>query len=219
MFGLATQPTSPRMSEPAQAHDNPGVIALPPLIALVTLVVGARARPPRADRRRGRDAAAQRAVASCAVVLFALAGWIVSRAVPDVRARRHQHRRAQAVARARDRATSTRSTRNPMYQALGLVLLALAVGVASDWTVLLLVPWALVMHVGVVLREERYLEAEVRRRLPALQGRRAALRLAAVRRAAVNPGSNCRSSRAAGWSGPRAGWRRSAIRCCRVRTP
>ncbi len=45
-----------------------------------------------------------------------------------------------------------------MYQALGLLLLALAVGLASDWTALLLVPWALVMHVGVVLREERYLE-------------------------------------------------------------
>jgi protein-S-isoprenylcysteine O-methyltransferase Ste14 len=49
-------------------------------------------------------------------------------------------------------------TRNPMYQALGLLLLALAVGLASDWTALLLVPWALVMHFGVVLREETYLE-------------------------------------------------------------
>jgi protein-S-isoprenylcysteine O-methyltransferase Ste14 len=45
-----------------------------------------------------------------------------------------------------------------MYQALGLALLALAIGVASDWTALLIVPWALVMHAGVVLREEQYLE-------------------------------------------------------------
>jgi len=45
-----------------------------------------------------------------------------------------------------------------MYQAFALLLLALAVGLASDWTALLLVPWALVMHFGVVRREERYLE-------------------------------------------------------------
>ena len=50
------------------------------------------------------------------------------------------------------------STRNPMYQCQGLLLLALAVRFASDWTLLLLIPWALVMHFGVVLREERYLE-------------------------------------------------------------
>lgn len=50
------------------------------------------------------------------------------------------------------------STRNPLYQCQGLLLLALAIGFASDWAVLSVVPWAMAIHTGVVLREERYLE-------------------------------------------------------------
>ena len=49
--------------------------------------------------------------------------------------------------------------RNPMYVGLALVTAAIAIAVASDWTLVLMVPAAAVMHVGVVLREERYLDA------------------------------------------------------------
>jgi protein-S-isoprenylcysteine O-methyltransferase Ste14 len=49
--------------------------------------------------------------------------------------------------------------RNPMYLGLGLGILTIALALASDWMILMLVPFALVMHFGVVLREERYLEA------------------------------------------------------------
>jgi protein-S-isoprenylcysteine O-methyltransferase Ste14 len=50
--------------------------------------------------------------------------------------------------------------RNPMY--VGLILLTGGIGIAlaSDWTLVLLVPMALLLHYGVVLREERYLEAK-----------------------------------------------------------
>jgi len=50
--------------------------------------------------------------------------------------------------------------RNPMY--IGLLLLTGGIGIAlaSDWTLVLLVPTALILHYGVVLREERYLEAK-----------------------------------------------------------
>ncbi|MCC6948798.1 MAG: isoprenylcysteine carboxylmethyltransferase family protein [Bradyrhizobiaceae bacterium] len=51
-------------------------------------------------------------------------------------------------------------TRNPMYLALGLGTLAFAITNASDWTMVLLAPAALVLHFGVVLREERYLEGK-----------------------------------------------------------
>ena len=51
-------------------------------------------------------------------------------------------------------------TRNPMYIGLGLFVLGLAVVLASGWTLALLVPAALVLHYGVVKREERYLEAK-----------------------------------------------------------
>jgi protein-S-isoprenylcysteine O-methyltransferase Ste14 len=49
-------------------------------------------------------------------------------------------------------------TRNPMYQAMGVLVLGLALMLRSDWTLLLLVPAALIVHYGVVMREERYLE-------------------------------------------------------------
>jgi protein-S-isoprenylcysteine O-methyltransferase Ste14 len=48
--------------------------------------------------------------------------------------------------------------RNPMYIGLLLVVGGLGIALGSDWTLLLLVPTALVLHYGVVLREERYLE-------------------------------------------------------------
>jgi protein-S-isoprenylcysteine O-methyltransferase Ste14 len=47
--------------------------------------------------------------------------------------------------------------RNPMYVGLGLMVAGIGVGFASDWTLVLLVPAALVMHYGVVRREENYL--------------------------------------------------------------
>jgi len=50
--------------------------------------------------------------------------------------------------------------RNPMYVGLTLLLAGLAIALASDWTLVLLVPAALVLHFGVVKREERYLEAK-----------------------------------------------------------
>lgn len=48
--------------------------------------------------------------------------------------------------------------RNPMYVGLGFMLAGLAVAFASDWTLVLMIPAAIVLHRGVVLREERYLE-------------------------------------------------------------
>jgi protein-S-isoprenylcysteine O-methyltransferase Ste14 len=49
-------------------------------------------------------------------------------------------------------------TRNPMYVGFFCVLAALAFAFASDWCFVTLVVFALVNHVGVVMREERYLE-------------------------------------------------------------
>ena len=144
------------MADAQHQGDNPGVVALPPLIALVTFLAGlvldrvvvigaAAALLPRVWR------------ILLALLLFAFAGWIVARAYRVFeRVGTNMDVRKPALALATSDIYT--QTRNPMYQALGLMLLALAVGVASDWTALLLVPWALVMHFGVVLREERYLE-------------------------------------------------------------
>ena len=51
-------------------------------------------------------------------------------------------------------------TRNPMYLALILILVGLAIALPSDWMFVLLVPTGLILHFGVVKREERYLAAK-----------------------------------------------------------
>lgn len=48
--------------------------------------------------------------------------------------------------------------RNPMYVGMGLAVTGVVIAFAFEWTLLALVVGALVMHFGVVLREERYLE-------------------------------------------------------------
>jgi protein-S-isoprenylcysteine O-methyltransferase Ste14 len=48
-------------------------------------------------------------------------------------------------------------TRNPMYQGFFLIVLGIAVVFRIDGAVLMLIPAALLLHYGVVLREERYL--------------------------------------------------------------
>src|SRR5262249_48519879 len=50
--------------------------------------------------------------------------------------------------------------RNPMYIGLLFLIAGLAIALASDWTLVLLVPAALIVHYGVVTREERYLETK-----------------------------------------------------------
>jgi protein-S-isoprenylcysteine O-methyltransferase Ste14 len=50
--------------------------------------------------------------------------------------------------------------RNPMYVGLALGVAGIGIALASDWTLVLLVPAAFVMHFGVVKREERYLEVK-----------------------------------------------------------
>jgi protein-S-isoprenylcysteine O-methyltransferase Ste14 len=51
-----------------------------------------------------------------------------------------------------------RWTRNPLYTGGTLMMLGIALVFALDWLVLLIVPSMLVLHFGVVRREEQYLE-------------------------------------------------------------
>jgi protein-S-isoprenylcysteine O-methyltransferase Ste14 len=47
-----------------------------------------------------------------------------------------------------------------MYVALMLLLAGIGIALASDWIIVLLVPAGLILHFGVVKREERYLAAK-----------------------------------------------------------
>ena len=51
-----------------------------------------------------------------------------------------------------------RWTRNPIYLGGLVVMTGIAVAFALDWLILLIVPSALVLHFGVVRREEDYLD-------------------------------------------------------------
>lgn len=51
-----------------------------------------------------------------------------------------------------------RFSRNPLYLALTLVFLGISFAIDTWWGVVVIVPVLLVLHHGVVLREERYLE-------------------------------------------------------------
>jgi protein-S-isoprenylcysteine O-methyltransferase Ste14 len=51
-----------------------------------------------------------------------------------------------------------RYSRNPLYLALMLLFLGLTLAFNTWWGIVVLVPLLIVMHAGVVMREERYLE-------------------------------------------------------------
>jgi protein-S-isoprenylcysteine O-methyltransferase Ste14 len=142
----------------ATATDTAGVIAPPPLIALATVILGL--------------------VLDWQVPLFVLGnyfswtvrllvgGALIAAGTLLALAAERSFRRVgtnvppwqPALALATDGVY--RWLRNPMYVGLGLIVAGIGIALGSDWTLLLLVPAAWLLHVGVVLREERYLEAK-----------------------------------------------------------
>jgi protein-S-isoprenylcysteine O-methyltransferase Ste14 len=50
--------------------------------------------------------------------------------------------------------------RNPMYVGLALLVTGIGIALASDWTLVMLVLQILIIHFGVIRREERYLEGK-----------------------------------------------------------
>jgi protein-S-isoprenylcysteine O-methyltransferase Ste14 len=53
-----------------------------------------------------------------------------------------------------------RFSRNPMYLAMGVVHLGVGIAAGSLWVAATLVPALILLHYGVIVREERYLEAK-----------------------------------------------------------
>ena len=137
-------------------RNNAGVIAPPPLISLAALLIGLGL-----DRLAPIGLIDSVLPLAARVVLAVLIGaaaiWIAVRGITAFRRHDTPVNPGQPVAAIVTSGIFS-STRNPLYQSQGLLLLALAVGFASDWAVLSVIPWAVAMHTGVVLREERYLE-------------------------------------------------------------
>jgi len=134
--------------------DHPGVIAFPPLIWLVgaALSILVHFLFPCRIMRSGVPLALGIALAVVAPSLAIWAGRVLKAAGTNVR----PNQPALIIVRT----GPYRFTRNPMYLALCLLQVALGLFL-NDWSALLFViPLAVILHYGVILREEKYLETK-----------------------------------------------------------
>ena len=134
--------------------DIPGVIAPPPLIYLGFLLGGFLIDYflPRALLPNGLQYALGALLIAAGVIVFAL----------TIR----EFRRAGTALAPYKPSTAFvtsgpfRFSRNPLYLGTGLVYTGIAIAADSVWVLALLVPALVIMHYGVILREERYLEGK-----------------------------------------------------------
>lgn len=137
----------------SQNADNPNVIARPPLIYLVSLLVGALLElfwpAPFAPELPAMLAGIGLVIASLA--LFSLAAGRFQAAGTPLPTNRTPQRLVQDG--------PYRWSRNPIYLAMTLLHLGIALWVDSLWLLLTLAITLVVMVLGVIRREERYLAA------------------------------------------------------------
>lgn len=142
----------------ADKPDNAGVVAPPPLIALAAIVIGvALDRLMPAYIMTVLLSVAQRVVIG-AILMAAGAALGISAIRAFTRANTYVEPWKPTTALVtRD---VYRWLRNPMYVGAILLLAGFAVMIASDWTLVMTIVFALVVHFGVIKREERYLDAK-----------------------------------------------------------
>ncbi len=132
--------------------DTAGVIAPPPVIYFAFLLIGL-----------GADALWPVAVLP-QVARYAAGGAVIALSLALVISAFRQFRRHKTSFKPHEPSTALitegpyRYSRNPMYLALSLLYAGLSIAADSPWTLALLAPLLIVMHYGVIIREERYLE-------------------------------------------------------------
>jgi len=135
-----------------ESADIPGVMAPPPLIYLAALLVVVLCREfARLPIAAGRSTRLPGLVLVAAAVSTALWGRRTMMAAGT-------NIRPNLPAKAIVTSGPFRFSRNPLYCSLTLLYLGLSTLLNTWWGVVVLVPVLLVMHYGVVRREERYLE-------------------------------------------------------------
>lgn len=153
------------MTTPADDR-GPGVLVFPPVLFGTTLLAGIAlqwARP-----LRFWEARAWRSILGAGLVVagISLARWgerTMQRAGTEVR----PDRPSSAIV---DQGPF-RYTRNPLYLGVNLMFLGAAFLGNAAWFFLLLLPMDLVLHFGVVRREERYLEEKFGENYRSYRGR------------------------------------------------
>jgi protein-S-isoprenylcysteine O-methyltransferase Ste14 len=136
----------------SDAADNPGVAAPPPLVYLAAIVVGAalervwRWRLP--TGRWGMVLGALLIVAAVALTASALRAFDRAKTSPK------PHKPTTAIITS----GPFRFTRNPIYISFTLLQVGISLLTASGWILALVVPALVFIRLGVIAREEQYLE-------------------------------------------------------------
>jgi len=146
-----------RVSYGVERNDNPRVIAFPPLIWAVTVFISLVVhffvvRLPMSILPRAISL-------GIAIVLFIIAPLLAIPAIWRMKAAGtnvHPSEPTTTIVRG----GPYRFTRNPMYLALTLLQIGVAFVLNDAITFLFAAALALTLHFGVILREERYLEAK-----------------------------------------------------------
>lgn len=132
--------------------DNPGVAVFPPLLFLVALILMLALRYvfPLAIGGRPLTTVLGIVLATLAIAIIAWGRMTMQRAGTNI----EPTKPTLAIVTG----GPFRFARNPLY--VGLMGLLLGIGLIFDtwWSVLALIPVFLILHFGVVLREEAYLE-------------------------------------------------------------
>lgn len=137
-----------------QDTDAPNVLTFPPIIFIMFYVMGYvtdRAFPIEIGNPDTRWMAGGVLLA----LSIALVAWAVAR---FVRAKTHVDVRKPATALVSD--GPYRLSRNPMYLAMTLFYAGFSVAFSLPLTLGFLIPCLVVLHYGVILREENYLEGK-----------------------------------------------------------
>ena len=137
------------------SRDTPGVIIFPPLIPLSVLVVGLVLNFLIPLRLLVRVPFLGRIVMGG--IAFAVGIGMAVGALRIFRCVGTPARPSQPTLALATSGVFTR-TRNPIYVGGSLVLFGIAIGFALDWVLLLLVVSLPLLHYGIILPEERYLE-------------------------------------------------------------
>lgn len=134
--------------------DKPGVVAPPPLLFGVGLIVALLLRWRWPMPIVGSGTALWPGLALVALGLAI--GILGRRALKAAGTNVNPYRPTTAIVTS----GPFRFSRNPLYVSVALVYLGLTLALNTWWGVALLVPVVLILHYGVVLREERYLESK-----------------------------------------------------------
>jgi protein-S-isoprenylcysteine O-methyltransferase Ste14 len=148
---MSKDPTEQHLNDPGTA----GVIARPPVLLLVALLLGLVLDQLLPVRIAGLEADLARWVSAASLILVGLALAAAGiRGFTNARTPVPTYKPTSALV-----TTGIHGwTRNPIY--LGLLLLYGGIGLAarSPWTLILTLPLAITIRYGVVAREEAYLE-------------------------------------------------------------